>query len=75
MCSIDVLEPADLDGLDARQLAVLMVEADGARRRLEARHPQARSAAHAGVLGVAQSHLLAKVFANPRCAEQLPGIN
>jgi len=34
--------------------------------------PEARSAAHAGVLGVAQAHLLAKVFANPRCTEQLP---
>jgi PAS domain-containing protein len=34
--------------------------------------PEARAAAHAGVLGLAQSHLLAKVFANPRCAEQLP---
>ena len=28
--------------------------------------PEARSAAHAGGLGLAQLHLLAKVFANPR---------
>jgi Domain of unknown function (DUF222) len=34
--------------------------------------PEASAAAHAGVLGVAQSRLLAKVFANPRCADQLP---
>ena len=34
--------------------------------------PAARSAAHAGSLGVAQSRLLARVFANPRCADQLP---
>jgi hypothetical protein len=34
--------------------------------------PEARSAAHAGGLGLAQLHLLAKVFANPRCSEQLP---
>ena len=34
--------------------------------------PEARRAAHAGVLGVAQSRLLAKVFANRRCADQLP---
>ena len=34
--------------------------------------PKQRAAAHAGVLGLAQAHVLAKVFANPRCAEQLP---
>ena len=115
MCSIDVPELADLDGLEPRALASLLAETDGARRRLEAMiaemvgvadrtaayaedghasvsgwakatcnwssgetkamvqtarllHaiPEARSAAHAGVLGVAQAHLLAKVFANPR---------
>jgi Domain of unknown function (DUF222) len=122
MCSIDLPELADLEGLEPRAFASLLAEADGARRRLEAiiaemvgaaersvayaedghasvsgwakatcnwstgetktmvqcarllhAIPEARSAAHAGGLGVAQSHLLAKVFANPRCAEQLPG--
>ena len=34
--------------------------------------PQARSAAHAGSLGTSQSRLLARLFANPRCAAQLP---
>jgi hypothetical protein len=121
MCSIDVPELADLDGLGPRALAAVLAETDGARRRLEVliaemvglaertvayaedghasvsgwakatcnwssgetktmvqcarlfhAIPEARSAAHAGVLGLAQAHLLAKVFANPRCAEQLP---
>jgi hypothetical protein len=31
--------------------------------------PEARRAAHDGLLGVAQAQLLAKVFANPRCAD------
>jgi Domain of unknown function (DUF222) len=35
--------------------------------------PEARSAAAAGRLGVAQTRLMARVFANPRCADQLPG--
>jgi Domain of unknown function (DUF222) len=34
--------------------------------------PEARAAGHAGELGVAQMRLLARVFANPRCAAQLP---
>jgi Domain of unknown function (DUF222) len=34
--------------------------------------PAARSAAHAGEVGVPQLRLLAKVFANPRSADQLP---
>ena len=34
--------------------------------------PEARSAVHAGLLGVAQARLLARLFANPRCAGQLP---
>jgi hypothetical protein len=34
--------------------------------------PEVRAAAHAGHLGVAQTRLLARVFANPRCAEQFP---
>jgi hypothetical protein len=34
--------------------------------------PEARDAAHAGSLGVAQSRLLARLLANPRCAAQLP---
>ena len=34
--------------------------------------PEARTAAHAGTLGVAQSQLLARLLANPRCADQLP---
>ena len=121
MCSIDVPEVADLDGLAPRALASLLADTDGARRRLEAMiaemvgvaertgayaedghasvsgwakatcnwssgetktmvqtarllHaiPEARAAAHAGELGLAQAHVLAKVFANPRCAEQLP---
>ena len=38
--------------------------------RLMASSPEVRGAAHAGVLGVAQTRLLAKVFANPRCATQ-----
>lgn len=121
MCSIDLPELADLDGLGPRELALLLAETDGVRRRIEAiiaemvgagersgafvedghasvsgwakatcnwssgetktmvqtarllhAIPEARSAAHEGVLGLAQSRLLAKVFANPRCAEQLP---
>jgi hypothetical protein len=121
MCSIDVPELADLDGLGPRELASVLAETDGARRRIEAiiaemvgvaersgayaedghasvsgwakatcnwssgetktmvqtarllhAIPEVRSAAHAGVLGLAQSHMFAKVFANPRCAEQLP---
>ena len=35
--------------------------------------PEARAAAHAGTMGVTQTRLLASVFANPRCTEQLPG--
>ena len=121
MCSIDVPERADLEGLAPRELAAVLASLDGARRRLEAAiaetvsiaersvayaedghasvsgwakatcnwssgetktivqtarllHaiPEARTAAHAGVLGLAQSHLLAKVFANPRCADHFP---
>jgi PAS domain-containing protein len=121
MCSIDVPELADLDGLGPRQLAALLAAADGARRRIDAiiaemvgvaersvayaedghasvsgwakatcnwssaetktmvqtarllhAVPEARRAAHDGLLGVAQAQLLAKVFANPRCADQLP---
>ena len=34
--------------------------------------PIVRDAAHAGSLGPGQSRLLARVFANPRCADQLP---
>jgi hypothetical protein len=34
--------------------------------------PQARVAAHAGTVGVPQLRLLARVFANPRCADQFP---
>jgi hypothetical protein len=33
---------------------------------------EARIAAHAGTVGVPQLRLLARVFANPRCADQLP---
>lgn len=33
---------------------------------------EARSAAHAGSVGVPQLRLLARVFANPRCANQFP---
>jgi hypothetical protein len=33
--------------------------------------PRVRAAAHAGALGVSQARLLARVHANPRCAEQL----
>jgi Domain of unknown function (DUF222) len=33
---------------------------------------EVRSAAHAGTLGVPQLRLLARVFANPRCADQFP---
>jgi Domain of unknown function (DUF222) len=33
---------------------------------------EARSAAQAGIIGVPQLRLLARVFANPRCADQLP---
>jgi Domain of unknown function (DUF222) len=122
MCSIDLPELADLDGLGPRELASFLAEADSARRRLDAviaemvgvadrtvayaedghasvsgwakatcnwstgetksmvqtarllhAIPEARSAAHAGSIGVSQVRLLAKVFANPRCAEQLPG--
>ena len=121
MCSIDVPEVADLEGLAPRELASALVSLDGARRRLDAviaeavgiaertvayaedghasvsgwakatcnwsssetktivqtarllhAIPQAGAAAHAGALGVAQAHLLARVFANPRCAEQFP---
>ena len=32
----------------------------------------ARTAAHAGTVGVPQLRLMARVFANPRCADQLP---
>ena len=35
--------------------------------------PEVRVAAHAGMLGVAQTRLLARVHANRRCAAQLPG--
>ncbi len=34
--------------------------------------PAARGAAHAGSVGMPQLRLLARVFANPRCANQLP---
>ena len=34
--------------------------------------PEARTAAHAGVVGVPQLRLLARVFANPRSAEHFP---
>ncbi len=34
--------------------------------------PEARTAAHDGRLGIAQGRLLARVFANPRCADQFP---
>jgi hypothetical protein len=34
---------------------------------------EARTAAHNGTVGVPQLRLLARVFANPRCAEQFPG--
>ena len=121
MCSIDLPELADLEGLGPRDLERLLRELDGARRRVEAMiaetvgvaertvayaedghasvsgwakatcnwsggetkaavqfarllHavPHARATAHAASLGVAQSRLLARVFANPRCADQLP---
>src|SRR6476659_7878016 len=36
MCSIDVPEVADLQGLGPRALASLLAETDGVRRRLEA---------------------------------------
>lgn len=35
--------------------------------------PEVRVAGHAGRLGVSQVRLLARLHANPRCAEQLPG--
>jgi hypothetical protein len=121
MRSIEVPEVADLEGLGADKLELLLVECDTARRRVEAMlaeivgvaertvayvddghasvsgwakaacnwsagetktivqtgrlfHtvPEARTAAHAGSLGVAQSRLLARLLANPRCADQLP---
>jgi hypothetical protein len=121
MCSIDLPDLADLEGLAPRQLATVLAEMDGARRRLEAliagtvsiadrtvayaedghasisgwakatcnwssgetktivqtarllhAIPEASAAAQAGSLGTSQSRLLAKVFANPRCAEQFP---
>jgi hypothetical protein len=34
--------------------------------------PATREAAHSGLLGTSQMRLLARVFANPRCADQLP---
>jgi hypothetical protein len=36
MCSIEVPELAGLDGLDARELASVLVEMDRARRQIEA---------------------------------------
>jgi hypothetical protein len=121
MCSIDLPELVDLEGLGADNLELLLVECDAVRRRAEAMlaeivgvaertvayaedghasvsgwakaacnwsagetktivqtgrllHavPEARTAAHAGSLGTSQSRLLARVFANPRCADQLP---
>ena len=121
MCTIDLPELADLEGLAPRELASVLAQMDLARRRLEAAiaetvgiaertvayaedghasisgwakatcnwstgetktivqcsqllHaiPEASAASHAGSLGLAQSHLLARVFANPRCAEQFP---
>ena len=121
MRSIEVPELADLEGLGADKLEVMLVECEAVRRRAEAMiaeivgvaerttayvedghasvsgwakaacnwssgetkavvqtarlfHavPEARSAAHAGSLGSAQSRLLARLFANPRCADQLP---
>jgi Domain of unknown function (DUF222) len=121
MCSIDLPELADLEGLAPRELASALAEFDRARRQLDAliaeavgiadrtvayaedghasisgwakatcnwsssetktivrtarllhAIPEASAAAHAGSLGVAQTRLLAKVFANPRCAAQFP---
>jgi hypothetical protein len=46
MCSIEVPELADLDGLDARELASVLVEMDRARRQIEA--------VIAGIVGVAE---------------------
>ena len=34
--------------------------------------PEARTAAHSGSLGTSQARLLARLFANPRCTDQLP---
>jgi Domain of unknown function (DUF222) len=35
--------------------------------------PEARTAAHDGLLGTSQVRLLARLHSNPRCADQLPG--
>ena len=59
MCSIDVPELADLEGLGPRQLAVLLVEADGARRRLEA--------IIAEMVGVAERTARMSRMVMPRC--------
>ncbi|MBK5334018.1 MAG: hypothetical protein JJD93_18725, partial [Ilumatobacteraceae bacterium] len=46
MCSIDVPERADLEGLAPRELAAVLAEMDGARRRIEA--------AIAGIVSIAE---------------------
>jgi Domain of unknown function (DUF222) len=121
MCSIQLPELADLDGLAPRQLAVVLAELDGVRRQVDAliaetvgvadrtaayaedghatvsgwatatynwsrsdaraavqcsrllhAIPEVRAAAHAATLGGAQVRMLGQLFANPRCASQLP---
>ncbi len=121
MCSIELPQLADLEGLGADKLELMLVECEAVRRRAEAMiaeivglaerttayvedgHasvsgwtkaacnwsagetkaivqtgrlldavPEARSAAHAGSLGIGQTRLLARLFANPRCTDQLP---
>ena len=120
MCSIELPELADLEGLGARELELTVRELDVARRRVDAliaetvgiaersgafgedghasvsgwvkaacnwsggdtkaavqsarvlhAVPATREAAHSGSLGLSQMRLLARLFANPRCADQL----
>ena len=120
MCSIELPELADLEGLGARELERTLRELDVARRRVDAliaetvgiaersgafgedghasvsgwvkaacnwsggdtkaavqsarvlhAVPATREAAHSGSLGLSQMRLLARLFANPRCADQL----
>jgi Domain of unknown function (DUF222) len=121
MCSVELPELDDLEGLGARDLERTLVELDSVRRRVDAaiaeavgvaertvayvedghasvsgwvkaacnyssgearavvqtarllhEIPEARQAAHAGKVGVPQLRLLAKVYANPRSADQFP---
>src|SRR5258706_5481297 len=67
MCSMDVPEIADLEGLAPRELAAVLAELDGARRRLEAAIAEAVGIAERTVAYGEDGHASVSGWAKATC--------